>query len=131
MNPKDPDGRDALDQEITKALRRRRARAVIPVPGRGEPSDDELLRVVDGTASLEERERVTAGGEWTKARLEVLREALCLSEPDAIFGKRMAPAEYVNGNLVTHGRPMQESQVGGADQAEVPAPTVDPPGAQQ
>jgi ATP-dependent Lon protease len=62
---------------------------------------------------------------------EVLREALCLSEPDAIFGKRVPPAEYVNGNLVTHGRPMQESQVDGEDEAEVPAPTVEPPGAQQ
>jgi ATP-dependent Lon protease len=62
---------------------------------------------------------------------EVLREALCLSEPDAIFGKRLPPAEYVNGNLVTHGRPMPESQADGEDDSEVPAPTVEPPGAQQ
>ena len=43
---------------------------------------------------------------------EVLREALCLSDPEAIFGKRVPPAEYVNGNLVTHGRQMREEAAG-------------------
>jgi ATP-dependent Lon protease len=60
---------------------------------------------------------------------EVLREALCLSDPDAIFGKRVPPMEYVNGKLVTHGRPAQE--IPAEDDAEVPAPTVDAPGARQ
>jgi hypothetical protein len=59
----------------------------------------------------------------------VLREALCLSDQEAIFGKRQSPAEYVNGNLVTHGRPIQESPA--EPESEVPAPTVEPPGAQQ
>ena len=35
---------------------------------------------------------------------EVLREALCLSDPDAIFGKRIAPMEYLHGKL-DHARP--------------------------
>ena len=61
---------------------------------------------------------------------EVLREALCLSDPEAIFGKRVPPAEYVNGNLVTHGRELhEESPV--PEETEVPSPTVEPPGAQQ
>ncbi len=52
---------------------------------------------------------------------EVLREALCLSDPDSIFGKRTPPMEYREGKLVQHSD-------GGAT---VPNPTVDPPGAQQ
>jgi ATP-dependent Lon protease len=60
---------------------------------------------------------------------EVLREALCLSDPDAVFGKRVPPLEYVGGKLITHGQKLEE-QVSDEDQ-EVPAPTVDPPGAQQ
>jgi ATP-dependent Lon protease len=61
---------------------------------------------------------------------EVLREALCLSDPEAIFGKRVPPMEYVNGKLVTHGRPAQELPAE-LDDGEVPAPTVDAPGARQ
>jgi ATP-dependent Lon protease len=60
---------------------------------------------------------------------EVLREALCLSDPDAIFGKRVPPLEYVNGKLITHGRQVEEPLVD--EEPEVPAPTVEPPGAQQ
>jgi ATP-dependent Lon protease len=60
---------------------------------------------------------------------EVLREALCLSDPEAIFGKRVPPLEYVNGKLVTHGRTVPEPSE--APESEVPAPTVEPPGAQQ
>ena len=59
---------------------------------------------------------------------EALREALCLSDPDAIFGKRVAPAEYVDGKLVTH------APTAGSDSpspADVPAPTVDAPEARQ
>ena len=60
---------------------------------------------------------------------EVLREALCLSDPDAIFGKRVPPMEYVNGKLVTP-RPHGPGAERGAE-TDVPAPTVEPPGAQQ
>ena len=54
---------------------------------------------------------------------EVLREALFLSDPDSLFGRRRAPMEYREGKLVT-----------GDDESidpNVPVPTVDPPGAQQ
>jgi hypothetical protein len=61
---------------------------------------------------------------------EALREALCLSDPDSIFGKRQAPMEYLHGKLVTHGQPAPiDDDVEGED--DVPAPTVDAPGAQQ
>ncbi|AKF06287.1 endopeptidase La [Sandaracinus amylolyticus] len=56
---------------------------------------------------------------------EVLREALVLSDPDAVFGKRVRPMEYVGGRLVEHGD-------GGEGPGEgVPTPTVEAPGAQQ
>ena len=61
---------------------------------------------------------------------EVLREALCLSDPDAVFGKRVPPLEYVGGKLITHGRQVEE-QPGADDDGEVLSPTVDGPGAQQ
>ncbi|MEY4577915.1 MAG: hypothetical protein RL701_2618 [Pseudomonadota bacterium] len=60
---------------------------------------------------------------------EALREALCVSDPDAIFGKRVAPMEYVNGKLVLHGQPVAEEP--SEDDDVVPSPTVDAPGAQQ
>jgi ATP-dependent Lon protease len=59
---------------------------------------------------------------------EALREALCVSDPEAIFGKRVAPMEYVNGKLVLHGQPVPRDEPADDD---VPAPTVDAPGAQQ
>jgi ATP-dependent Lon protease len=55
---------------------------------------------------------------------QVLREALCLSDPDEIFGHREKPLEYVGGVLMDPNRPA-------GDQPDVPTPTVDPPGAQQ
>ena len=58
---------------------------------------------------------------------EVLREALCLSDAEAIFGDRVRPLEYVGGKLVT---PEADSDDSG-DEGDVPAPTVEPPGAQQ
>jgi ATP-dependent Lon protease len=54
---------------------------------------------------------------------EVLREALVLSDPDAIFGKRVRPMEYVGGRLVEHAPEEGEHLV--------PKPTVEAPGAQQ
>jgi ATP-dependent Lon protease len=60
---------------------------------------------------------------------EVLREALCLSDPDAIFGKRIPPLEYVDGRLVSNGRTPEPATHD--NDAEVPSPTVEPPGAQQ
>lgn len=59
---------------------------------------------------------------------EALREALCLSDPDAVFGKRVPPMMYVDGKLVGgNDRP----GVSDEDNHGVPAPTVEPPGARQ
>jgi ATP-dependent Lon protease len=55
---------------------------------------------------------------------EVLREALRLSNPDDIFGSRVPPMEFVNGELVAGNRINPEN-------AAVPEPTVDPPAATQ
>jgi ATP-dependent Lon protease len=54
---------------------------------------------------------------------EVLREALVLSDPEAMFGKRIKPMEYVEGRLVEHALDEHEQPV--------PKPTVEAPGAQQ
>ncbi len=54
---------------------------------------------------------------------QVLREALSVSDPDALFGdSREAPLEYREGKLFTPAR---------ADDEDVPEPTVDAPGARQ
>ena len=52
---------------------------------------------------------------------QVLREALALNDPDALFGRRAKPMEYREGKLVTH-EPTED---------ELPTPTVEAPGAQQ
>ena len=53
----------------------------------------------------------------------MLREALALSDPDALFGEhQMRPAEYREGELITPDAPEGE---------DVPEPTVDAPGARQ
>jgi ATP-dependent Lon protease len=54
---------------------------------------------------------------------EVLREALVLSDADAMFGKRVAPVEYDHGKLIEH--------EAGSEPDPVPAPTVEAPGARQ
>ncbi|UCF47575.1 MAG: endopeptidase La [Myxococcales bacterium] len=54
---------------------------------------------------------------------EVLREALVLSDPDALFGDHaVRPAEYREGELITPDSPEED---------DVPEPTVDAPGAHQ
>ncbi|MDH5491171.1 MAG: endopeptidase La [Myxococcales bacterium] len=54
---------------------------------------------------------------------EVLSEALCLSDPDSIFGAgRLRPLEYRGGKLYEPDGDLDE---------DVPEPTVDAPGAQQ
>jgi ATP-dependent Lon protease len=64
---------------------------------------------------------------------EALREALCISDPEAIFGKRVPPMEYVHGKLVTHGQPVPplDEDDDESEDDDVPTPTVDAPGAQQ
>ena len=52
---------------------------------------------------------------------EVLREALVLSDPDAVFGKRIPPMEVLHGKVI---EPLSEHSLD-------PAPSVPAPGAQQ
>jgi len=52
---------------------------------------------------------------------QVLREALCVSDPAAIFGERVPPLEYREGKLIEPNVPA----------GNVPTPTVDPPAARQ
>src|SRR5690349_4580128 len=54
---------------------------------------------------------------------QVLREALCLNDPEEFFGQRERPLEYVGGVLVDKNQP--------GDGASVPSPTVEPPAARQ
>jgi ATP-dependent Lon protease len=58
---------------------------------------------------------------------EVLREALCLSDPDAIFGRRNPPMEYRAGELVA---PEESPETETPSPAPL-SPTVEGPGAQQ
>lgn len=74
--------RDALDQAIGDALRRARSPRGVPGPQAGDPPDEELLRVVDGSATADERRRVDEAAErsaWTRDRLAILRDALAES----------------------------------------------------
>ena len=59
---------------------------------------------------------------------EVLREALCLSDPDALFGARTPPLEYRLGKLFNPGAALD-----GVDEEEEESllPTMEPPAAQQ
>ncbi len=56
---------------------------------------------------------------------EVLMEALCLSDPEAVFGKRPPPARVIHGKLI-HGAVVPPS----AD-LPLPAPTIEAPAARQ
>lgn len=68
--------RDELDRLIARYAKAARSPEGVPAPGATEPSDDDLLRVIEGSASAEERARVAAGGPFTRERLEILKEAL-------------------------------------------------------
>jgi len=76
QNDDRPGTRDRLDSLLAEAARAARSPRGLPAPRPGEPSDDELLRVADGTAGAEERARVEAAGAYTRERLEILKQAL-------------------------------------------------------
>jgi hypothetical protein len=79
MAPPTKNDRDALDRKLGRAVRTVRRPRGVPAPGQGEPSDDELLRVVEGVADAAERARVAAAEKtsaYTRDRLAVLREAM-------------------------------------------------------
>lgn len=72
-------GRDALDAQVAAKLRALRLGARLPEPGPDEPSDEELLRYIDGAVSGAERERLEeriAKSPYATARVGVVVEAL-------------------------------------------------------
>ena len=88
--------RDGLDRTLRRLLRN--PKLVLPVPSAlpGDPSDDDLLRVLDGSADTEVREHVEARAQrspFVRAQLEVLRSVLAELEsaPEAL----MRAARYV------------------------------------
>jgi hypothetical protein len=70
-----------IEGNVTARKRRRKIRVARPVPrpSKHEPSDDELLRFLDGAMEPEERaafEEKLSVSPYAAARLEVLAEAL-------------------------------------------------------
>src|SRR5947207_2357522 len=55
-------GRDAVDAQVAQKLRALRLARPVPSPGPDEPSDEEILRYVDGAAKGSERERLEGRG---------------------------------------------------------------------
>jgi hypothetical protein len=79
VSEKTKQDRDELDGAIARYVKGARRPVDLPSPGPAEPSDDEILRVVEGGASPDERARVEEAmkrSAWTRDRLELLREAL-------------------------------------------------------
>jgi hypothetical protein len=73
------DNRVPLSADRRERLRTLRVSRPIPAPVVGEPSDDDLLRYLDGAMSDEEQaafEQCLAQFPATAARVEILREAL-------------------------------------------------------
>ncbi|MDB4966221.1 MAG: hypothetical protein JWN44_1910 [Myxococcales bacterium] len=71
--------RDELDAAMSARLRAVRASEPVPAPGPDDPSDDDLLRYVDGTMSGDERaafETRLADHPEASARVAVVAEAL-------------------------------------------------------
>jgi hypothetical protein len=75
VSDKFPPDRDDLDALLARGAKEARRPRGVPAPA-VEASDDALLRVLEGTASAEERAEVAAGGAFTRDRLDILREAV-------------------------------------------------------
>src|SRR5262245_10563346 len=83
--------RDELDQALSERLRAVRPSLPVPSPGADEPSDEELLRYIDGRLGADERaafEVRLAAHPNAAERVAVVAEAL----NEAGFGPQAAPA---------------------------------------
>ncbi len=72
-------GRDAVDVQVAQKLRALRLARPVPAPGPDEPTDEELLRYIDGAVKGSERERLEeriAASPYASARVGVVVEAL-------------------------------------------------------
>jgi hypothetical protein len=90
--------RDPLDKGITRTLRKARRPRSLPQPGSREPSDDELLRFVEGLAGADERslvEEAQGRSAYTRERIETLREALAESGEGPTLVERAARYVFV------------------------------------
>lgn len=90
MTRSSQDTRDGLDRTLRRLLRN--PKLVLPVPDTlpGDPTDDELLRVLDGSADTQVREKVEARAQRSplvRAQLDVLRAVLAELEtaPEALL----------------------------------------------
>ncbi|MCA9671307.1 MAG: hypothetical protein KC503_37175 [Myxococcales bacterium] len=75
--------RDALDEQLShhlgRSLRRIQLGSKLPQPTDAEPTDDQLLRLLDGQLADSERrelETLVGASDFSKDRFEILREAL-------------------------------------------------------
>jgi ATP-dependent Lon protease len=55
---------------------------------------------------------------------EVLREALCIPEPDAVFGPPRESWEYIDGELVVRGQGVPTPRAAAAAGLPAPAPAA-------
>lgn len=95
MAQKNPTGtdRDELDRKIAGSLRR-----AVPDPGVAEPTDEEILRYVDGVATPDQRARVDqsiARSAYTRDRVEILRESLAAAGHGPTIAERVARYVFV------------------------------------
>jgi len=92
MTPQPSKDRDPLDKRLSKALKSIRLAVSLPHPADDEPSDEEILMLVEGQLSGETKKTVEAKIEksrYSKDRFEILREALA----DAEARTRLSPDE--------------------------------------
>lgn len=79
MSDRNPIGRDEIDAAVAAKLRALQLARPLPVPAEGDPSDEELLRYIDGSLGDAERERLEARiaeSPFATARVTVVVEAL-------------------------------------------------------
>lgn len=76
--------RDTLDEQLSRSLRRIQLNTPLPEPSQSEPTDDQLLRLLDDqldASELSEVEALIRQSEFSRDRVAILREALAECEP--------------------------------------------------
>jgi hypothetical protein len=87
------DARDEVDRLISRSLRAARAPRRIPAPSPSDPSDDALLRFLEGSASADEHRAVdeaARASRYTRDRIDILEDALREAAHAAAPDKRAA-----------------------------------------
>jgi hypothetical protein len=124
--------RDELDRAIQRVLRQARTPRGVPIPGRGEPGDDELLRYVEGLLLPAERrhvEEALKNSPYSQSVVETLRTALAetgqgpgLTERAAryVFAMGQGALEFLRGAT----DPLQAPSVAWATRSAGAAPST-------